>query len=300
MIKLDIMKMTNNNSYKNNIYKIFKYSLGIISVYIAMFFTSCEPCYDTPPMIVPVASWQANTTIYDLKEMFYTNTPDIPEKSAGVNYIIKGKVIGNDVSGNIYKNLMIQDETAAITIGINGTGLFNTYHLGQELVINCTGLSIGRSSGNIQQLGTIASGSSSIGWLELPIFQEHVQLNGLPFQPVDTLHVAISDLGTTKEDLLKYQSQLVQFTDVFFKGGGVEGFTANNNRTTRYLYNSDASKSLPVLNSQYSDFATKIMPDGIGNVVSILSYYNNNYQLLLIQDNNWFDFTGTTPEVINE
>ena len=256
---------------------------------VAFNFSSCEPKFAEPPFISPVATMVSNTTILELKTTFNSSTPTtIGKKASGDDYIIKGKVIGNDVSGNIYKNLMIQDATAAITIAVNGTNLFNTYHLGQELVINCTGLGIGKYSG-LQQLGAVSG--TSMTFMELSIFEDATQLNGLPFQAVDTLNVSIG-LGTSTSDLLKYQSQLVLFKDVYFEDGGLANFTANDTRTTRYL--KDASgNSLAVLNSQYSNFATQLMPKGYGDVVGILSYYNSAYQLLLIKEGNWFDFDGS-------
>ncbi|MGL4292215.1 MAG: DUF5689 domain-containing protein [Bacteroidales bacterium] len=47
-------------------------------------------------------------------------------------YVAEGVVIGNNASGNIYKNVMPQDATAALTLSSNATGLYNDYRIGQK------------------------------------------------------------------------------------------------------------------------------------------------------------------------
>lgn len=285
------MKNINRLSiYSGLSYKICSCILVCTMIVLSNFLISCETHFDAPPYVVPSATWQSNTTILELKTTFNNNLTVIGKKANGEDYIIKGKVIGNDISGNIYKNIMLQDATAAITIAINSTGLYNNYHLGQEIVINCTGLTIGKYSG-LQQLGAESS-SGSVTFMELPIFKSASQLNGMPFQTVDTLSMTIAGLSTSSSSLLTDQSQLVVFKGVHFEDGGQVNFTANDQRTTRYLLDANGNK-LAVLNSQYSDFATKILPKGVGNVVGILYYYNSAYQLLLIQENNCYDFDNS-------
>ena len=56
---------------------------------------------------------------------------------------IEGVIVGDDESGNIYKQLMIADESGIIVIGINNTGLYATCPVGQKMIIDCEGLYIG-------------------------------------------------------------------------------------------------------------------------------------------------------------
>lgn len=105
------------------------------------------------------------------------------------HYIIKGRVVSSDESGNIYKNLVIQDtyseagETpSCITFSINANSLYASYRPGQEVVIDATNMYIGKYSG-LQQFG-LPEYSSSFGWqttfMPLEFFKQHAQLNGFP------------------------------------------------------------------------------------------------------------------------
>lgn len=67
--------------------------------------------------------------------------------------------MSSDESGNIYKNLVIQDtyseagETpSCITFSINANSLYASYRPGQEVVIDATDMYIGKYSG-LQQFG---------------------------------------------------------------------------------------------------------------------------------------------------
>ena len=134
---------------------------------------SCDQNYDIPPMHIPEAKQVANTTILELKTTFDGNLDTIGKKDSGEDYIIKGVVVGNDISGNIYKNLMIQDGTAALTVAVNSSGLYTYYRMGQEVVINCTGLYLGKYA-NLQQLGYPATGKQEATFMPLAAFEEAV------------------------------------------------------------------------------------------------------------------------------
>ena len=83
-------------------------------LFAALAATSCDDNWDTPPMVAPVATIEANTSIEELKTKYWqeaNNCVDtIGYKEDGkTHYIIKGRVVSSDESGNIYKNLVIQD-----------------------------------------------------------------------------------------------------------------------------------------------------------------------------------------------
>jgi hypothetical protein len=244
-----------------------------------MILFSCAQDFDIPPLDIPQATIKGNTTILELKQAFPNALTQVGVKPNGENYIIEGVVIGNDVGGNIYKSLMIQDSTAAITIGINRTDLNAAYRIGQQLVINCTGLYVGQYN-NLQQLGFETTGGTGITFMLSTLFSEKTQLNGLPASPIDTIVGDIASLPTTFPAMMTYQSQLFVFKDVYFQNGGVWQYTNSGKNTTRYIFDSKGNK-LAVYNSSYSTFATDTMPAGTGNVVGILSYFKNSYQLLM-------------------
>lgn len=66
---------------------------------------------------------------------------------------IEGVIIGDDESGNIYKQLVVGDETGAIIVGVNTSGLYAFCPVGQKVVIDCKGLQIG-SYRKLAQIGS--------------------------------------------------------------------------------------------------------------------------------------------------
>ena len=256
----------------------FKLYLNLLLLMAIGMVASCNDDFDRPPMMIPSAAHidKVNTTILDLKTKYwkedknYIDTIKLTE--AGDSVVIKGRVISSDESGNIYKNLVIQDETAAITISINGNSLYNTYRIGQEIVLPVTGLFIGKYN-TLQQLG-YPDYSDTYGWqttfMPLEHFQAHAQLNGLP-EPakMDTICTSISALPTTKEGIIKMQSQLVRFDGVSFENGGKATFAEYQKTTSQTI--TDGTASLTVRTSGYANFYGKTLPEGEGAIVGILT-----------------------------
>ena len=56
---------------------------------------------------------------------------------------IKGRVTGNDLGGNLYKQIAVQDTTGAIIISVNQSGMHGFVPEGQEIIIALKDLYIG-------------------------------------------------------------------------------------------------------------------------------------------------------------
>ena len=95
------------------------------------------------------------TSIHDLKAM-YKNTP----LEITSNIWIKGQVTSSDVSGNIYREMYIQDETGGIDLKIGKSSLYSEYKLGQWIYVKCTDLTLGAYNG-MPQLGLVADDTST-------------------------------------------------------------------------------------------------------------------------------------------
>ena len=110
------------------------------------------------------------TTIKDLKSRY---------KSPGVevtgNLWIKGQVISSDRTGNVYRELYIQDETGGIDLKLGKTSLYSEYKLGQWVYVRCAGLTLGSYTG-MPQLGLDdPTGEYETSYLDLQaIIGEHV------------------------------------------------------------------------------------------------------------------------------
>ncbi len=61
--------------------------------------------------------------------------------------VVEGRVVANDVSGNFYRTIIIDDGTAALAIKLNLYDLHNLYRIGQRVVVDCKGLVVMREQG---------------------------------------------------------------------------------------------------------------------------------------------------------
>ncbi len=260
---------------------------------------SCQDDFDAPGIQEPVATWQANTTIAGLKEAMWKDDTNYaikcPQKEDGSNYIIKGRVISSDASGNIYKSLYLQDATGAITISINQNSIYNQYRVGQEVVMDVTGLYIGKYAG-LEQIGGYGeyNGTPQVSFMIYPQFEEHTQLNGLPSTdltyinygeeaPAEGMYctvMKISDLPTDNAGIRAMQSQLVELRNVHFEQGGENTYSTYQTSENRNLVD-EAGNTIVVRTSGYSTFYNQTLPKGTGTVRAMLSYFNGTWQLLL-------------------
>lgn len=273
------------------------------SIYVtamALATAACSDDFTYPPMILPEASMQPNTTIADLKELYWQDGRNycstiLPIDDADM--IIKGRVVSSDSTGNIFKNIIIEDGTAALTVAINAYDLYQSYQYGQEIVVNVTGLQIGGYNG-LMQLGSESSynGQPSMTFMDKDLFDSHAEPNGLSDPAKVTAQLfTIPELTAIKGDskqLCLTQSKLVKVNDVRFVDAG-QAF-APTSTTDRYVEDKDGNR-LNVRCSSYSTFKNDIIPAGYGSVTAILSYYGTDWQLMLIDLDGLDGFTPATP-----
>lgn len=266
--------------------------------------TGCQDNFDVPPLDIPVATMQSNTTIAELKEAFWDDANNyatlVEKKANGEDYIIKGRVISSDASGNIYKSLVIQDETGALPMSINQNSLYNSYRVGQEIVVNVTDIYCGKYAGyeQIGGYGESKQGEPQTSFMDYALFTSHAELNGLPNpeltyvqpdaeRPSDGIYCLVADMGSLPSSgdpagIRAWQGQLVEFRGVHFEGGGELTYANadNNDNVSRKLLDSKGN-DIVVRNSGYASFKGEMMPAGTGNVRGILSYFNGTWQVLL-------------------
>ena len=297
--------------------KSIKYSLiGLTLVCAGM--SSCQNSFDAPELEVPVATMKPNTTLMELKEMIAENAGSntnsaflVPAQNSGDHYIIHGRVISSDASGNIYQSLYIQDETTAINLSIRRASMWGEYRVGQEIVVDATGLYAGLYNG-LYQLGWLGTynNAASMTFMSWDMFLTHSEKNGLP-QEVQNITIndawpsdypycitvnSIDEINSFAGGNAQIMGQLVEIPDVSFVDAGIETFAPYQESVNRTIKDSNGGE-LTVRTSGYSNFYNEILPEGQGTVCGILSYYSG-WQLLLrdINDVMFEDMPGYTQE----
>ena len=265
---------------------------------------SCNEEFDRPPIVLPEAEHDANITITDLKTEHWKDAKNyadlIGDKTPGEHTYIKGRVISSDETGNIYKSLVIQGEDGgALAFSVNDNKLYETFRIGQEIVVDLTGLYLGKYNG-LMQVGEKGEyqGSDEVTFMDKEEFIKHVEMNGLP-QPskVKTKKMTIPEIIEAKnssEGLCANQSQLIELEGVYFVDGGKARYSEPDASTNRTISDADGNK-LIVRNSNYATFASETLPYGKGKIRAILSFYGSDWQLLIRDSSDCYDFDGENP-----
>lgn len=81
-------------------------------------------------------------TIAQLKEKFNSAISNSSYKQITDDIKILGIVTGNDIGGNLYQQISLQDETGGILVKINKSGLYGELPVGQHVLIDCKNLYI--------------------------------------------------------------------------------------------------------------------------------------------------------------
>ena len=167
-----------------------KWLMGLMFLF-GVALTSCEKDWDAPsntPFGNPNINDENIITIAELKAK-YPNVFESTDKNALIeeDIKIKGRVTGNDIGSNLYKQFALQDETGAIIVAVNQSGMHGFLAEGQEIVIALKDLYIGGYRKQ-PEIGQPYNGTS-IGRMNKDLFQEHFKYVGTPdtsvIKPID-------------------------------------------------------------------------------------------------------------------
>lgn len=271
-------------------------------------FTSCQDDFDDPAVDVPVAKNQPNITLAELKAEFWQEgqanyATKIEPREDGSHYIVHGTVISSDEAGNVFKNLVIDDGTAALPFSIDRYNLYQNYRRGQELVIDLTGMYIGMYNGYMQVGQKKAYNDEwEVSFMSPQTFTAGVELNGLPnLAAVDTLVVnSFDQIPATPTGLQTWQGRLVRFNNVHWQNGGVDTYSTYHSSGVSQNIVDINGATLAARTSGYSNFWNETLPEGQCDVVAILGYYGSAWQLVLLDGNNSLNIGKPTVAPGNE
>ncbi len=266
-----------------NIKSIIKFSS--FAILFAFIMSACKKNYEAPPVStdpnIPVT-----TTIKALKAM---HTVAGAFDVIGTDITISGIVIANDKSGNLYKEIYIQDATGAIPVELASNGLYANYPVGKKVYIKCKGLCLSDYN-NMIQLGVkaLTNGTYTLEAIPAPLITNYVIGGSLNNAVVPKVISSIDGLNTpsgvtTMQNPLL--GDLIQLNDMEFIAGDTKRPYADTSyykkSGDRYIKNCSSSSSLDVRTSGYADFAGKIPQAGNGTILGIYTVYSTTKQLLI-------------------
>lgn len=262
------------------------YIVTLCSMFLLLL-SSCMNDFDAPAVLDPPYGnnriAKANTTIRALKDK-YASVIAASGEPAEIkdSVVIEGTVVGDDASGNIYKQLFIADETGGIIVSANVAGLYAYVPMGQKVRINCTGLAVGGYASQ-PQIGTPYLNEKygiQIGRMSESVWKKHVRIVGKPDVKAEVLTpLDIDGDWVSNADPAKVQPALVRVKGTFADADGKTTYApkdpddATVTTISRRFKISGSNVSLIVRLSVYANFATTVIPRGEVTLTGLLTYY---------------------------
>lgn len=241
-------------------------------------------------------------TIAELKEIYGKKQKDAINDTVRIadGTQIKGIVTGNDIEGNIYSQISIQDDSdkPGIIISVAQGGLSGQLPIGQEVLINVGGLYYGTYRSQ-PQLGVAYHDSSKDqnypSRISRADWQNRFKVIGKPNASKIKVKVFCTNPDTSKGELnvadlldadvaYKYAGCLVTLKGVEFAMGDGKTTLAPEDEgktlgygVTRYFKGYDkTNKQIGIRTSCYAEFAANLVPQGVVDVTGVLSCYKSS------------------------
>ncbi|MBO7256541.1 MAG: hypothetical protein J6V04_04375 [Bacteroidales bacterium] len=240
-------------------------------------FTEPEPY--NPPMMEPTM------TLAQFKAMY----KDTPIEITDDSIVLEGKVISSDRTGNVYRSLYIEDETAGLEVKIGKTGLYNDYKLGQTIYIKPKYLCLG-AYGESVQLGAVSVEEKyETSYIDAQELINRTIIRG-PYGEELPPHEITSGSMINESMVCRY----VRLNNAVYQGGadGLRTWAVKQDASLgieaaygQQTFKVDG-KEVVVRTSGYAAFAdveVGMETGDVCNITGILTKFYDTYQLVLLQ-----------------
>lgn len=251
-----------------------------------------EPAGPTDPAITPTHTIKQLRAMHTVSGAFDVINSDI---------IISGVVVANDKSGNLYKEIYVQDGTAGINVLLDANGLYNSFPVGRKVFIRCNGLCLSDYN-RLPQLGIKATvaGAPSIQAIASNLIGQYV-IGGSLNNPVTPKVVTVSQLTTNMSD--DNLGTLVQLNNYEFIAADTNktyaDTSAYRNSVNLTVKGCAGGTNIIIRSSGYANFAGINVPNGNGTLTAIYTLFGSTKQLIIrdtsdVQFNNFRCGQGPT------
>ena len=277
MINFSKMQLTN-----------FKYSSFLYSFLLASILSSCvKDKFDAPDNGGCIdEGLQRNITIRDLKSSYNGNTMLITEE-----FIIEGVVVSSDEEGNFYKQLIIQDETAGISVIIDRNDLYTDFPAGRKVYVKLDSMFMGDYNGSIQLGSGVDPESGDAIRIPQALISDYIY-KGPCNQEVEPLELSISELNP-----LEHQNMLVKL-DYLRMGNNDAGKPYGNpdieSSTNREVLDCNGFE-VTLRTSDFAEFATENTPTSLFTMTAVFNIFGSTKQLQIRTSRDVVETDETCP-----
>lgn len=244
-------------------------------MFISSTYISCvKDEFDAPPTGCEDPALDANISIKKLKEDYYISGAATQITS---DLIINGVVVADDRSGNLYKTMVIQDETAGIAVRLDMSDYYTRFPVGRRVFIKLKGLYIGAYNNLIQIGANDPADPANVATIPLSLVEQFI-IKGECNLNVTPIDVSIDNLSPDT-----HQNMLIRLSNVEFQVSDTNKTYADVaaqlslNRTVKDCN----GNSIIVRTSNFANFASANTPSGNGTLTAIYTVFGTTPQLVL-------------------
>ncbi|MEO8085512.1 MAG: DUF5689 domain-containing protein [Bacteroidota bacterium] len=251
--------------------KIVSISSLLSVVVVLSLLSSCvKNEFDAPTTANIDPDLAVSMTISDIQSLATGTTPYM----ITTNEVIAGVVIADDLSGNFYKEVIIQDSTGAISVQLDQSNFNSLYPIGRRVFVKCKGLVIADDGDGNFQLGIPVL--QTVGRIPSGLVPKYLVAGkwGIPVSPKT---VTIANIGNEPTQTL------VRFVDVEFTAadaGQPYANAATQQSINRYIEDCSGNQA-DLYTSGYATFAGTITPSGKGTMVAVYKQYAGSPELVI-------------------
>jgi hypothetical protein len=273
----------------------------LYSVVVAIVMIACQK-YPEPEYVVPTYELKEHQTLISIEDLKARNTLGGTPTAIMGDTVIRGIVVADDESGNIYKSIYIQDETGAVNLAIDQVNLYNIMPVGQEVFVEMKGLFIGDYNNGYQVGDTVTDPKYGLemaryNWsnelyrdAEGNYSRKHIYVNGKPDKSKVPAPIVLESSNAITSDMY---CSLVTLKNIRFidpkVATGVLPWATKEQTIPRVAEFADGS-TIEVRTSGYSNFYADFIPTGVGSITGILSIYKSTKQFYIRDRNDIHNF----------
>ncbi|MEZ5047109.1 MAG: DUF5689 domain-containing protein [Chitinophagaceae bacterium] len=266
--------------------KQLRYATLLLSITVLL--ASClKKKFDNPPDTTTIdPNLPVTHSIWNFKSL-YKGSPLLIED----DITIAGVVVADDRSGNLYKQIILQDTSSGIAVLIGRSGLYTDYPIGRKIYIKCKGLYLGEYNGFIQ-LGAKPDNSGSLSDIPSALISQYLVKGKFDLNQVTARKVSISDIATQNQINVKWIGTLLELDSVQFTGAYANAPYSEPNSGTSIDLEDCSGLLMIVRTSNFANFRAANTPLGRGGMKAVLTVYNSDMQLLLRDTNDVANMKG--------
>lgn len=243
--------------------RIAYFSLGLLLLAGGCDRASVSGFNETPP--------ETEISIAGLKSLCDSRTSVTISRDA----TIRGKVVANDLYGEFYHEIIVEDNSGGITIAINDNNLSTTFPFGALVEVRCNGLQLHDYGGKIE----LGAEPDSYGNRGIPSSEinRYIRVKEPQGELPQALKLSLDEVQSRHVDTRVY-FEGVRFTEAGDAWCDVDPETGEPVTTEREIIDANGN-CFRVRTLGRCRYADEALPRGVGILSGVIDYFNGEFSL---------------------